>query len=82
MKTKSLKLSREMEQALQERARARGVPDSVVMREAMAEYLAVEPKAARRARRSFASQASDLAGCVNGPADLSTHPRHMENFGR
>ena len=82
MKVRSLKLSREMEQALRERAREKGVTDSVVMREAMAEYLASPGKGAAKARRSFAAQASDLAGCVDGPADLSTHPRHWDGFGR
>lgn len=25
--------------------------------------------------------ASDLAGCLDGPADLSTNPKYMEGFG-
>lgn len=32
--------------------------------------------------RSFLSLAEDLAGCVEGPADLSTNPEHLRDFGR
>jgi hypothetical protein len=32
--------------------------------------------------RSFLSLAEDLAGCVEGPADLSSNPEHLRDFGR
>lgn len=31
---------------------------------------------------SFLSLAEDLAGCVEGPADLSSSPEHLRGFGR
>jgi hypothetical protein len=31
---------------------------------------------------SFLSLAGDLAGCVEGPADLSSNPEHLRGFGR
>jgi hypothetical protein len=31
---------------------------------------------------SFLSLAGDLAGCVEGPADLSSNPDHLRDFGR
>jgi len=31
---------------------------------------------------SFLSLAEDLAGCVEGPADLSSNPEHLRDFGR
>jgi hypothetical protein len=34
------------------------------------------------ARPSFLSLAGDLAGCVEGPADLSSNPEHLHGFGR
>jgi predicted transcriptional regulator len=30
---------------------------------------------------SFASKAVDLAGCLEGPEDLSIDPRHLEGYG-
>jgi len=32
--------------------------------------------------RSFAAVAGDLVGCVTGPVDLSTNPRHLRRYGR
>lgn len=31
---------------------------------------------------SFLALAGDLAGCVEGPADLSSNPEHLHGFGR
>lgn len=82
MKVRSVKVSTELEQALKKRAAEKGVSDSFVVREALEEYLAPPVKDAAKARRSFAAQAADMAGCVEGPADLSTNPRHLAGFGR
>jgi len=82
MKVRSVKVSKEMELALRVRAREKGVTDSFVVREALAEYLAAPTDGSAKARQSFSAQAADLAGCVKGPADLSTNPRHLDGFGR
>lgn len=34
------------------------------------------------ARPSFLSLAGDFAGCVEGPADLSSNPEHLRGFGK
>lgn len=82
IKVRSIKLPKELEQALKTRAREKGVSDSFVMREALAEYLVPDKEDSARDPRSFAALTADLAGCVAGPADLSTNPRHMAGFGR
>ena len=82
MKVRSMKLPKELEQALKTRAREKGVSDSFVMREALAEYLVPDKGDSAHAPKSFAALTTDLAGCVEGPADLSTNPRHMAGFGR
>ncbi|NQW04128.1 MAG: hypothetical protein HQ485_08875 [Acidobacteria bacterium] len=82
MKPRSLKMSKELEASLRARAKAKGVSDSFVMREALVEYLAESEAGSEKAPRSFAALASDLAGCVDGPSDLSTDSRHLNQFGR
>jgi len=82
MKVRSLKLSRELEQALREHAREKGVTDSFVMREAIAEYLATPEGGEPQAPRSFGALAADLAGCVEAAPDLSTNKKHLAGFGR
>jgi predicted transcriptional regulator len=81
MKVRSLKLSRELEQALREHAREKGVTDSFVMREAIAEYLATPARVS--SVRSAADAAAHLIGSLDGtPADLSTNPKHLKGFGK
>jgi len=36
----------------------------------------------RSGPRTFAAVAGDLVGCITGPADLSSNPRHLRGFGR
>jgi hypothetical protein len=49
-----------------------------LVREAVAAYLVGEPEPRPG---SFADRAADLAGCVDGPADLSTAPEHLAGYG-
>lgn len=81
MKVRSLKLSKELEQALREHARETGVSDSFVMREAIAEYLAAPGRSS--SVRSAADAAAHLIGSLDGmPADLSTNPKYFKSFGK
>ncbi len=41
-----------------------------------------EAKGEAPAKPSFLSLAGDLAGCVEGPADLSSNPEHLHGFGK
>lgn len=74
----SFKLPASLGRRLTRAAVARGVSRSALLREA------VERIAAEHAgpQRSVGELAADLAGCFDGPGDLSTDPRHLEDFGR
>jgi hypothetical protein len=79
MKPRSLKLSPKLEESLTSYATARGTSASSVVREALEVYL-VDAQSAGRPQ-SFAARAADLAGCVDGPPDLSTNPAHIAAYG-
>lgn len=79
MKTVSLKLPRPLDKLLQTAARERRISKSTLLREAIARHLAPDAKSAKA---SFAALADDLAGCVQGPRDLSVGGRHMDGYGR
>ena len=81
MKPRSLKLSHDLEESLTSYATARGASASSVVREALEAYLVDSQSADRRQPQSFAARAADLAGRVDGPADLSTNPGHLATYG-
>ena len=81
MKPRSLKLSPDLEKSLTTYAALRGTSVSSVAREALEAYLVDARPAELRQPRSFSAQAADLAGCVNGPTDLSTNPAHLAGYG-
>ncbi len=81
MKIRSIKLTRAQQDALRLAARAKGVSDSFVMREALDAYLAAPTGAS--SVRSAADAAAHLIGSLDGtPADLSTHPKYLKSFGK
>lgn len=71
----SIKLDPELDRALDEIARRKNVSRSWVVREALRQY-------AERPRQSALDVAGDLVGSVEGPADLSTNPRHLARYGK
>ncbi len=77
----TLKLPEELAQRLARVAERRGITKSEAAREALARFVAEpEPKAYGP---SALDLAGDLVGAVTGgPADLSTNPRHLDDFGR
>lgn len=81
MKPRSLKLSSDLEESLTSYATARGTSASSVVREALEAYLVDAQSAQLRQPQSFSARAADVAGCVNGPADLSTNPAHLASYG-
>jgi predicted transcriptional regulator len=76
--TMSFKLGGDLDSELSDAARDRGVTKSELVREAVAAYLVGEPEPRPW---SFADRAADLAGCVDGPVDLSTAPEHLAGYG-
>jgi len=79
MKTVSLKMPDALDSQLEEVARRTGRSKSLVVRMALSEFL---PRGSRPSRRSFLSQAADLAGSVRAAPDLSTNRRRLEGYGR
>lgn len=75
MRPISIKLTKELEQLLDELARARGVSRSAVVREALQAY-AASPSA-----DSVTASAGELVGSLDGPRDLSSNPKHLRGFG-
>jgi predicted transcriptional regulator len=79
VKTRSLKLPRHLDQDLDAWAKRRSVSRSTLVREALAEYFVQHRSASSQ---SVLDRARDLAGCAEGPPDLSTNARHLEGYGR
>jgi hypothetical protein len=77
MKTVTLKLPEKLLIAIQYAAKKRGETKSAVMREALREFLSKNDPTG-----SCLDIARDLAGCVEGPPDLSTNPVHMDDYGK
>ena len=79
MKNVSLKMSEEMDAEVERMAAEMGVGKSTFVRDAVAEYVVSrrEPQ-----KGSVLDRVGDLAGCVDGPEDLSFNPEHMDSFGR
>jgi metal-responsive CopG/Arc/MetJ family transcriptional regulator len=75
MCTVSFKLPEDLNDALNELARARGSSRSALVREALESL-------AKGKRRSVTSLAGKLVGSVEGPSDLATNRRHMSGYGR
>ena len=83
MKLRSLKLPTALDARLTRYAASKGASASSVVREALAEYLS-KPSGdgGSTAPSTVGHLAADLAGSVNAPANLSTHPKHLAGFGR
>jgi len=75
MRTISLKVPAELDEALTELAKRHHRTRSAVLREALELLAHREPSSVR-------DLSLDLAGCASGPEDLATHPKHMKGYGR
>lgn len=78
MKSLSLKLPDNLDARLAGLARRRGISKSELVREAIEGHL---ERGAVAVPGSIGDLARDLAGCVEGPVDLSTNPKYMNGFG-
>ncbi|HEV8628746.1 MAG TPA: ribbon-helix-helix domain-containing protein [Thermoanaerobaculia bacterium] len=79
MKTLTLKVPEDLAEELDRVAAQRGATKSTLVRRAIREHL---DRGTEASRGSFLEAASDLAGAVEGPADLSTHSKHLRGYGR
>jgi predicted transcriptional regulator len=75
MRTVSFKLPEQLDDALSDLARRRRSSRSALVREAL-EALA------KGKRRSVTAAVDEVVPAVQGPADLSTNPKHMAGYGR
>jgi Arc/MetJ-type ribon-helix-helix transcriptional regulator len=76
--TMSLKVPEVLGHRLARLAASRGASRSAVVREALERFL----DEASAHPDSCLTLASDLVGCVEGPADLSHNPKLLEGFGK
>ena len=79
MRTITLKLPDGLAARVSAAVRRRGVSTSALVREALEYRLAREK---RDRAGSCLDLAGDLAGVVEGPADLSSSGRHRKGYGR
>ena len=79
MKTLSLKLPESLLEKLDSTARRRGESRSALLREAIETVIEGESQIRDG---SCLDLAKDLAGCVNGPEDLSFNKRRMDGYGQ
>jgi metal-responsive CopG/Arc/MetJ family transcriptional regulator len=80
-RTVSVKLPVSLADQLMTTASRRGVSKSTVVREALMKAVGDGDRGHRR-RRSVLALARDIIGRLEGPGDLSYHPKHMRGFGR
>ena len=79
MKTLSLKLPETLFAKLASAARERGESRSTLVRDAIETFITKNNHAPNG---SCLDIAKDLAGCVNGPADLSFSKKRMRGYGQ
>ena len=79
MDTLTLKIPDVTKTKLDAYAKHKGVSKSQVVREALVDYFA-ENKSDKQG--SFFDLAKDLAGSVQGPADLSSGRHHLTGYGK
>jgi predicted transcriptional regulator len=84
MNTLTIKLPSSLDEALADASVRQQLSKSELVRRAIAAYVeGLRAAGNGRAVPSALAQAGDLAGCfAGGPADLSSNPRHMDDFGR
>jgi predicted transcriptional regulator len=79
MKAVSIKLPEPLFHYLAQRAKTSASTQSEVIRAALSAYLHGD---AQPSTASCADRAQRWAGMMQGPADLSTNPKHLDGFGQ
>jgi Ribbon-helix-helix protein, copG family len=81
MRSMSLRVPEPMFKEVVERAKANGVSQTEVVRDALTLYLKMPPKVAPRPVSAYEA-GKKWIGKFDGPSDLSTNPKYMEDFGK
>jgi len=76
VKTVTVKLPTPLATWLAQQARDLGSSKSALIRQAL------EQQRSKPGKGTCLDLMEDLCGCLHGPRDLSTHPKHMEGFGK
>lgn len=82
MRTLTLRLPEELARRLTARARVEKTTQAAVLRGALADYLGDMPASQANQEGSFVDLAGDLAGCLEGPGDLSYSRKYLDGYGR
>jgi Arc/MetJ-type ribon-helix-helix transcriptional regulator len=83
MHTLSIKIDEPLESTLATLVKRERVSKSELVRRALQAYATQRSGIAITATPSALDLAGDLVGCFSGaPADLSSNPKHMADFGR
>ncbi|MEO6321050.1 MAG: hypothetical protein ABIR56_10215 [Polaromonas sp.] len=81
MSTLTVKIPSQLEQEIVLASQREHLSKSELVRRALVAY--VSQRKAGISTMSALEQAGDLVGCFSGgPSDLSSNPRHMDDFGR
>jgi hypothetical protein len=79
MTTISLKVPEVLDAKLAKEAKRRRTSKSAVVRECVEKMLLGTPDGGSA---SCLDLAADLAGCLNGPRDIATNPKYLDDFGQ
>ena len=79
MKTIAIKLPDDLLAKIQDLANKRNETRSAVMRETLEEFFSRNNE---EKPYSCLDHALDLAGCIQGPPDLSTNQSYMDDYGK
>jgi predicted transcriptional regulator len=83
MAATTIKLPAKLDRELTALAKERKSTRAKVLREALHAFAQRNGKTGNKTKQSVASLAADLIGSVtDAPADLSTNPKYMADFGR
>jgi len=81
MHTLTIKIPLRLEQDIAMASQREHLSKSELVRRAVQVYIGQIP--AQTLKQSALDKAGDLVGCFSGgPSDLSTNPRHLDDFGR
>ena len=82
MKTLSLRVPDSLDKKLRREAKRRGTSKSALVKGVLENYYGVINIKTNGKRKTMGEVIGDLAGCLEGPGDLSYNPKHMEGFGK
>lgn len=79
MEILTLKIPKALKSKLSSHARQKGTSQSEIVRKALTEFFSKDDI---RLNGSFVDYAQDLVGSVEGPQDLSSNKKYLDDYGR